>query len=130
MVTRSGRRLVYACLQSDASSARIPSTSVLAVLLPVLLLAGIWLGGHPEHLPGFLRNSFVADHQTRVVDEAIQRIARDYYRPVSAGQLVGRLDRGCRREPRRPLLALPQPERIPRIQHAAALHGHRRGRRT
>jgi len=62
-------------------------STALAVLLPVLLVVGIWLGGHPEHLPGFLRNSLVADQQTRVVDEAIQRIAHDYYRPVSTSQL-------------------------------------------
>ncbi len=55
--------------------------------LPVLLVVGLWLGGHPEDLPGFLRNAFVADRQTRVVDEAIQRIAADYYRPISARKL-------------------------------------------
>jgi carboxyl-terminal processing protease len=60
---------------------------VLAVLLPVLLVAGLWLGGHPEHLPGFLRSAFVNDHQSAVVDEALSRIRRDYYRPVSASKL-------------------------------------------
>jgi carboxyl-terminal processing protease len=60
---------------------------VLAVLLPILLIAGLWLGGHPEHLPGFIRDAFVANQQERVVDEAIERISRDYYRPVSSGQL-------------------------------------------
>jgi carboxyl-terminal processing protease len=62
-------------------------TTLLVILLPVLLVVGLWFGGHPEHLPRFLRNTFVADHQTRVVDEAIQRIASDYYRPVGAGSL-------------------------------------------
>jgi carboxyl-terminal processing protease len=63
------------------------SNTVRALLLPVLLILGLWLGGHPEHLPGFMRSVFVADHQTRVVDEAIERIASDYYRPISAGKL-------------------------------------------
>ena len=58
-------------------------TAVLAALLPILLVAGLWLGGHPEHLPGFLRNAFVANQQTRVVDEAITHISHDYYRPVT-----------------------------------------------
>jgi carboxyl-terminal processing protease len=58
-------------------------TAVLVLLLPILLVAGLWLGGHPEHLPGFLRNAFVANQQTLVVDEAIGRISHDYYRPVS-----------------------------------------------
>ena len=63
-----------------------PSCSVLP--LPALLALGLWLGGHPEHLPGFLRSAFVADHQTRVVDEAIERVASDYYRPISTSQLA------------------------------------------
>jgi len=64
-----------------------PLTIVLAVLLPVLLIAGVWWGGHPEDLPGFLRSGLVADQQTRVVDEAIQRIASDYYRPIPTSKL-------------------------------------------
>ena len=31
----------------------------------------------------------MADHQTRVVDEAIQRVAQDYYRPIPTGKLSG-----------------------------------------
>jgi carboxyl-terminal processing protease len=67
--------------------ARQPLKAALALLLPLLLVAGLWLGGHPEHLPGFLRSAFVADHQTRVVDEAIQRVAHDYYRAIPTGKL-------------------------------------------
>ena len=37
-----------------------------AALLPILLVAGLWLGGHPEDLPGFVRSAFVANHQTQV----------------------------------------------------------------
>ncbi|HYM53788.1 MAG TPA: hypothetical protein VES97_00385, partial [Solirubrobacteraceae bacterium] len=66
---------------------RKPPTAALAVLLPILLVAGLWLGGHPEDLPSFLRSALVADHQTRVLDEAIERIAGDYYRPIPAGRL-------------------------------------------
>jgi carboxyl-terminal processing protease len=67
---------------------RQPKTVVLALLLPVLLAIGLWLGGHPQDLPGFLRSAFVEDRQTRVVDEAIQRIASDYYRPIAASKLA------------------------------------------
>ncbi|HTR88769.1 MAG TPA: S41 family peptidase, partial [Solirubrobacteraceae bacterium] len=63
-------------------------TYVLVAALPILLVAGIWLGGHPEDLPGFVRSGLVAHQETRVVDEAIERIAADYYRPVSRGQLA------------------------------------------
>lgn len=63
--------------------------AALAVLLPVaLLVLGIWLGGHPNDLPGFARNAFVANHETQVVDEAIERVSHDYYRPVSKSALA------------------------------------------
>jgi carboxyl-terminal processing protease len=57
-------------------------------LLVGLLLVGVWLGGHPEDLPGFMQRAFVADRGTHVVDEALARIHSDYYRPVSEGQLA------------------------------------------
>jgi carboxyl-terminal processing protease len=60
---------------------------VAQLALPVLLVVGLWLGGHPEDLPGFLRSAFEANRQTQVVDEAIQRIAADYYRPISTSKL-------------------------------------------
>jgi carboxyl-terminal processing protease len=61
--------------------------ALLAVLAPVLLAAGLWWGGHPEDLPGFLRSAFVAEQKTQVVDEAIQRVAHEYYRPISVAKL-------------------------------------------
>ncbi len=64
------------------------AVAVLAVALPVLLVLGVWLGGHPEDLPRFARNAFVSDHETRVVDEAIDRIASDYYRPIAKKRLT------------------------------------------
>ena len=70
------------------ASARHPLTAALAVMLPIVLVLGIWLGGHPEDLPGFARSALVADHDTRVVDEAINMVAHDYYRPISRGQLA------------------------------------------
>jgi carboxyl-terminal processing protease len=68
---------------------RQPLLAALAVLLPVLLLVlGIWLGGHPSKLPGFARNLLVANDETQVVGEAIERVSHDYYRPVSKGSLA------------------------------------------
>ena len=60
----------------------------LALLAPVLLIAGVWVGGHPEDLPGFARRVFVAGHNTRVVNEALQRMTQDYYRPLAESQLA------------------------------------------
>jgi carboxyl-terminal processing protease len=66
---------------------RQPLNVALALLLPVLLVVGLWWGGHPEDLPGFLRSAFVASSQTQVVDEAIKRIAEEYYRPIPTSKL-------------------------------------------
>jgi carboxyl-terminal processing protease len=63
-------------------------TFALAALLPIVLVIGVWLGGHPEDLPKFARGStFEANQQTQVVDEALARISSDYYRPISKSQL-------------------------------------------
>ena len=67
---------------------RHPLSAALPVLLPILLIGGVWLGGHPEDLPGFARSAFEANHQTQVVDEALARISSDYYRPISKSQLA------------------------------------------
>jgi carboxyl-terminal processing protease len=61
---------------------------LLVVLLLALLVAGVWWGGHPEDLPGFMQRVFVANRNTRVVDEALARIHSEYYRPVGTGQLA------------------------------------------
>jgi carboxyl-terminal processing protease len=67
---------------------RQPLLAALAVMLPVLLIAGLWLGGHPEDLPGFMRRAFVANHEALVVDQVIDRVAHDYYRPIPKSQLA------------------------------------------
>lgn len=70
---------------------RRPQPLAVLALLPivlVVLVAGIWVGGHPEDLPGFARPVFVADNDTRVVNEALARIHHDYYRPVSESELA------------------------------------------
>jgi carboxyl-terminal processing protease len=72
---------------SERPNNRAALIAVLVFLAPVLLLAGLWLGGHPEHLPGFLKKAFVANHSTLVVDEAIDRVASDYYRPIPVSAL-------------------------------------------
>ena len=61
---------------------------LLAVLAPFALVAGLWLGGHPESLPGPVRDVFVADTEGQVYEEALDTIARDYYREVDRGRLL------------------------------------------
>jgi carboxyl-terminal processing protease len=65
-------------------------TPLLVVLLPVLLAAGIWLGGHPDSLPDPVRDVLVADTQGRIYDEALDTIERDYYRDVDRDELLDR----------------------------------------
>jgi carboxyl-terminal processing protease len=55
---------------------------LLILLVPVALVLGIWLGGHPDDLPGGVRDTLVADSQGRLYEEAVDIIKRDYYRPI------------------------------------------------
>ncbi len=70
------------------SQRRPTAASVLAALLPILLVAGLYLGGHPEDLPTFMRRAFVSEGRGSVVNEAIERVAREYYRPIPVKQLT------------------------------------------
>jgi carboxyl-terminal processing protease len=65
----------------------LAALAAVVVLLLALVVAGIWWGGHPEDLPGFMQRTFVANRGTRVVDEALARIHSEYYRPIGEGQL-------------------------------------------
>ena len=61
---------------------------LIAVLVPVLLVTGIWLGGHPSALPGFVRDKLVDDGDAQVYEEAVDIIQSDYYRGVDREQLL------------------------------------------
>src|SRR6187200_2668324 len=67
---------------------RVSTRLVLAIALPLVLLLGIWLGGHPGSLPGPIRDAFVSDSEGRLYDQALDVIARDYYRPVDRKALL------------------------------------------
>jgi carboxyl-terminal processing protease len=51
-----------------------------------LLLAGVWLGGHPESLPDPLRDAFVKDDRA-LRAELEDAIKSDFYKPVGDSQL-------------------------------------------
>ena len=61
---------------------------LLLIALPVAFFGGIWAGGHPDQLPGFIRDAFVDDSEAQLYDEALDVIAEDYYRPVDRADLV------------------------------------------
>jgi carboxyl-terminal processing protease len=55
----------------------------------VVLLIGVWFGGHPGWLPGPIRSAFVQQNgQDKLIDQVLGLISRDYYRPVKRNQLV------------------------------------------
>lgn len=62
-------------------------TVTLALLLPVALVLGIWLGGHPMTLPGPVRDVLV-DDQVAVLAEAMDRVGDDYYRKIPDDQIA------------------------------------------
>jgi carboxyl-terminal processing protease len=63
-----------------------PFMVVPALLL--LLACGVWLGGHPEYLPGFARDALVDDSEGQLFEEAVDQIADNYYEPVDRQKLL------------------------------------------
>ena len=64
------------------------SLALLVIVLPLLLVGGIWLGGHPDSLPAPVRDMLVEDTDGRVYEEAIDTLERDYYREVDRKELL------------------------------------------
>ena len=69
-------------------SSRSPRLIGLVVVAIVLLVGGIWLGGHPGWMPTSLRNALTDTSNGQLINEEINLITRDYYRPVKRSQLV------------------------------------------
>jgi carboxyl-terminal processing protease len=69
---------------------RRPPILVRIALVVIVLLIGIWLGGHPSWLPSPLRSAFVDDQSTPLVNQVLNLLQRDYYRPLNRGQLVNK----------------------------------------
>ena len=67
---------------------RSPLLTAAALLAPVLLVMGIWLGGHPNSLPGPIRDALVGDGDAQTIDRAIDQVHDDYYRPIPRKALV------------------------------------------
>jgi len=68
---------------------RSPLVVVLAILIPVTLVVGLWVGGHPNSLPGPLRDAFV-DENDQTLNQGLDILQRDYYRKLGRGDLVNR----------------------------------------
>jgi carboxyl-terminal processing protease len=70
-----------------------------AALIAFLCL-GLWLGGHPAKLPGFLRDTFVSS-PSALSAEAAEVIEDNYWRPVGSTELGNASLQGMVRELRR-----------------------------
>jgi len=56
----------------------------------VVLLIGIWLGGHPGWLPSGVRSTFEDNSNGQFVNQVLNQLSKDYYRPVDRSQLVNK----------------------------------------
>ena len=59
---------------------------IAALCALVALVAGLWLGGHPESLPGPVRDAFVQEDRAMRA-EIIESIEDNFYKPVDDGKL-------------------------------------------
>src|SRR5207248_6213997 len=69
------------------SAARVALITAASLLL---LAIGVWLGGHPGWMPAALRSAFVNDSGSRLMQDVVSLLQRDYYRPVNTSQLVNK----------------------------------------
>ncbi|MDQ3723730.1 MAG: S41 family peptidase [Actinomycetota bacterium] len=68
---------------------RLPSLkAVLLLLLPCMLILGIWLGAHPRFLIGPVADALVGPQDRRATLEGLDRIEDTYYRTVDRGELA------------------------------------------
>jgi len=65
----------------------ILTLTLVALAVPLLLIAGIFLGGHPELLPSPVRKALVSE-DVRTTQEAYDLIRRDYFRKIPGDKLV------------------------------------------
>jgi carboxyl-terminal processing protease len=62
---------------------------LIVVGIVVLLLVGVWFGGHPSWLPRPLRSAFVSQTANqKLAQTTLGLISKDYYRPVNTSKLV------------------------------------------
>jgi carboxyl-terminal processing protease len=60
------------------------------LVLVVVLLAGIWLGGHPSALPAPLRGAFFESHSDDLVSRVVNMLTSQYYRPLNRQDLINK----------------------------------------
>lgn len=61
----------------------------MVAVLAVFVL-GLWLGGHPNWLPGAVRDAFDDNSSAPLISTVLNTISRDYYRKINRSELVNR----------------------------------------
>ena len=69
---------------------RNPRIAVRVLLALIVLVIGIWIGGHPSWLPSPLRSAFVENKSDPLVSQVLDMLQKDYYRPLNRNQLVNK----------------------------------------
>jgi carboxyl-terminal processing protease len=73
-----------------ARRSRGPRIAVLVLAGVLVLLIGILLGGHPSWLPSPLRSAFVSQNDDPLVNQVLNMLQTDYYRPLDRNQLINK----------------------------------------
>jgi carboxyl-terminal processing protease len=64
---------------------------VRVLLAVIVLLIGVWFGGHPSWLPGPIRSAFVSQSDNdKLINQVLGLIQSDYYRKVDRSDLVNK----------------------------------------
>jgi carboxyl-terminal processing protease len=69
---------------------RRPKIALTVLAGVIVLLIGVWFGGHPSWLPSPLRSAFVDKPDDPLVNQVLSLLQRDYYRPLNRTQLVNK----------------------------------------
>jgi carboxyl-terminal processing protease len=71
--------------ESSRRTRRSPLRLVVVAL--VILVIGVWLGGHPSWIPSGLRGTFSDNQNGALMQDVLGLLKRDYYRPVNTTKL-------------------------------------------
>ena len=69
---------------------RSPRIAIGVLAGVIVLVIGIWIGGHPGWLPSPIRSAFVDNKSDPLVNQVLDLLQKDYYRPVNRNQLVNK----------------------------------------
>ncbi len=59
-------------------------------MVVVLLLIGVWLGGHSSWIPSGVKSFFVNQGDTQLVQQVLDDVQHQYYRPVNRSSLINK----------------------------------------